>query len=257
MSPPGAQLLLARLLVEPALFADVRADPETFAARYGLPVADVRRLGATGEPGLYTTAAVTRLKKFEAVEVAFPATLRRCRAVWDDETIFDRYLARARLTTLRGVIALGERLGALVREATAPADLDVVADLHRYELLLHEVRLRALERAPTPAVAGPALGPGVTVATFGTPVSKVRRRVLDEAPFDDLRDRETHYVLAPGPDNTVRAHRIPSGLRNLLDNCDGTRTVPALGAALGLSVESVRHALASLRDKGVEVTGAW
>ncbi|GLW13009.1 hypothetical protein Misp01_81370 [Microtetraspora sp. NBRC 13810] len=253
-TPQGAQALLARLLAEPALLADVRAAPEAFAARYGLSPADVRRLCAAGAPGLRMTGLVTRLKKFEVAEVALPATLTLCRAAWDDETIFGRCLVGARMTTLPGVIDAAVRLGELVTGTTPAADLPVVRDLLRYEVLLHEVRGRAREEHSGRAAAHPALGPGVTVETFDCPVTQVQRRVIDRVPFDDLRERRTHYVFAPGSGTRVLAHRIPAALRTLLAHCDGSRPVTTLGRTLGIPAESVRRALVNLRAKGVDIT---
>ncbi|MFW6695884.1 hypothetical protein [Streptomyces sp. MAR4 CNX-425] len=251
MTAAGVQDLLARLMADPSLYPEVHAAPESFAAHYGITVADVERLCAVGGQGLLVSSAVARRNKLALVEGVLPATLALCRTALDDAALCGRFLATSRLTTPEGMAEAGMRLGAFAVRQAPDTDRPAIGDVVRYETLRHDAMWRFRERRPQFGAVGPTLRPGVVVATFGCPVAAVQRRIADGAPWRDLGERRTHLVLAPAGGGRVLVHRIPEGLRSLLDLCDGSRSPAELAEARGLSTEAVERALSSTHDMAI------
>ncbi|MFF7449639.1 MULTISPECIES: hypothetical protein [unclassified Streptomyces] len=254
MSAAGVQTLLAHLLTDGAAREEAAAAPEEYARRFGVPVEEVRRLCRDDAPRLHLTAVLTRWKRLTNAEGALPGTMRLCRRVRDDDTILTRVLASADMTTPRGIVRTAHRLGALAAETAADADRRLVADVVRYEALGFEIRSRPRSAVPGSS-RGPLLGGGAVLAEFGCPVAEVRRRLIAGAPFDELRDVPTRFVLLPGAGGGIRPMQVSAGVYALLTACDGTTAVTALAERLGYSVEAVDRALRGLRAKGVEIGG--
>ncbi|GGW85995.1 hypothetical protein GCM10010297_03540 [Streptomyces malachitofuscus] len=252
MSEATPQELLAKLLTDPRALAELRQNPDACAARYGLPAQEVRRLSTAGMPGLRVAASVTRWKNLSAVMGSLPATLALCQAVVDDDTIVGEVLAHVRMTTPRGVVSAGERLGELASRHAGDARRSVIQDVVRYETLSYEIREHAAQGQPDPG-RGPSLGACVRAVTFGCPVAEVQRRILAGRPFEDLRERTTHYLVSVRPGGRMRVHRIPEALRDLLGLCDGSRPVTVLSHRLGMPTDRVEQALAKVRALGVEI----
>lgn len=252
MSEAAPQELLAKLLTDPRALAALRQDPDACAARYGLPTRDVRRLSTAGMPGLRVAASVTRWKNLSALMGSLPATLALCQAVVDDDTIVGDVMAHVRITTPRGVVTAGERLGELASRRADDAQRSVIRDIVRYETLSYEIREHAAQ-GPTDPGRGPSLGPCARAVTFACPVAEVQRRILAGMPFEDLSERTTHYLVSVRPGGRMRVHRIPEALRELLGLCDGSRPVTALSHRLGVPTGQVERALEKVRALGVEI----
>ncbi|MFW6692195.1 hypothetical protein [Streptomyces sp. MAR4 CNX-425] len=254
---PGAQELLARALADPTLLDDAAANPEEYADRYGLTPAEVRRFCGSGRPGVSLSADKTRAMKFLLADGAAPGTLALCRAVADEDEIFTRCLLPAKMSSPAGLISAITRLGELASRSAAAGDVPVIRDIVRYEVLPQEVRGNSVRPTTAPAV-GPSLGADVRMAEFGCAVGQIRRRLIEKAAYEDLRERPTYYVVAHASVAPARVlvHRVSRDLYRLLSLCDGSLPVHALAERLGAHTESVERALARVRATGVDVAVA-
>lgn len=254
MNPSGAQAFLARMLADPALLGEVRANPEAYAKHYALTIAEVRGLSGDGAPGVYMTAGISRWKKLAVVQESLPGTFSLCRTYLSEEDILTRCLMTTRMSTVEGVIEVIKRVGELAAENAADVEVPVVHDMVRYETLLQEMRMMASHSDAIQTV-GPAVGVGVRVVTFRCPIVQVKQRLLRGMPYEDLRERCSYYVVARGAGTGVRGHvlRISRDLYTLLIHCDGTLSLHALAKRLQVSPESVQQALRKLRSNDVDI----
>ncbi|WP_405614241.1 hypothetical protein [Streptomyces sp. NBC_01508] len=284
-APVSLQEALAELLADPDLLRELHENTAEFAARRGLREEDAQALAALRPQGVQVTAWVGGHKVRELIRSLYPASIAVADTLPQARPLLEYTPVGERLDSPAAVAALGRKLWDMARygigyEGGAAAQLRrlvTLRDLIHFETLRYEVAAGpAHSRAPatgTSPPVGPALRPGVLLAAFSCVVGDVRRHVLNTGELPDIGigidDRggagdgdgdgngngntvakRIHYVLAPGSGDRVRSSRIPPGLRDLLEACDGTLTPDALARRVGREVAEITPALERMRQRG-------
>lgn len=258
MSVAEMQACLARLYTDDAYRRLFMIDPDGVLDDYRLSDDERAAVRKVDPAQLDFFAASLKSKRRKVVAFAYPSLLKLDGAAIERyyERYYQLYRRHPSTTMLEDTVHFGEFMEETLRsDPTLPA---FAADLARYERLYAVTRSSPAVDGPGAAGVGtavrpstedcPALSASVRLETFGHDVT-----AIDDALRQGLEpgsDEPGHYhvIFQRRPiGEEPKAFRISAGTKEVLDRCDGIRSLGEIAAALEAEFEQqplTEHVLA-------------
>jgi hypothetical protein len=244
MSIAEMQACLARLYVDGAFRRLFALEPDTVLGDYRLSEEEAQALRDLDRAALDRFARSLKSKRRRRFVATYPLLVGLASPAVD--RCYDRYYQLYPARPGGSFVAELLEFGRFMEEALATDDEAPLfaSDLARYERLLFAARRVALgrreegtrppappERAPVAPDDRPRLADGVAVGTFRTNILAIVDALEGGHPLPETGEGPYTFVFRPGQGASIPdAFYVTAATRELLDGCDGERTLAELAA---------------------------
>lgn len=245
---PGYQPLLARLLSDPALIAELHADPEAFAAEHNVDRHLADQIRGLDPARLRISARLISVRNRRHTYRSLPASADLMNRLEHEDEAVRSAVERVRPRAARDGADFAERLAKLAGLLPTTWPALVLREIIRFELIWRDLRERLPGQAPPVSGSLPLMRPRLMTAAFELPAARVCRRILAGQSFADVVMGKTHYVLSE-EDGLTRISAVPLVLYDILRLCDGTKSTDEIAICLDLPSADVERVLGVARAK--------